>query len=345
MEREMSLQRNIRVFSTCPQSSDHTSSDYLQHVIDVARWSEANGCEGILVYTDNRILDPWLVAQSIIQHTSRLSPLVAVQPVYMHPYSVAKMVSSLAFLYRRRVYLNMVAGGFSNDLVSLDDNTPHDRRYDRLVEYTEIVTRLLTADSAVSYDGEFYRIKNVKLSPGLPADLVPQILMSGSSEASLAAAGRLGATAVKYPKAPSEDKGVAAEAGIDSGIRTGIIARQTEDEAWRVAHERFPDDRKGQIAHELAMKTSDSVWHKQLSDLARATDKQRTPYWLGPFQNYRTFCPYLVGSYEAVAEEIARYLAMGYETFVLDIPPNEQELCCIGKVFDLAGQRAFICAD
>jgi alkanesulfonate monooxygenase len=345
MDSERDPQRKIRVFSTCPQSSDHTSTDYLKCVIDVARWSEANGCEGILVYTDNRILDPWLVAQNIIQNTSRLSPLVAVQPVYMHPYSVAKMVASLGFLHHRRVYLNMVAGGFSNDLVSLDDSTAHDRRYDRLVEYTEIVTRLLTRPSAVSFDGDFYRIKNVKLSPRLPAELIPGVLMSGSSEASLAAAEKLGATAVKYPKAPSEDKGARSDTKIKSGIRTGIIARETEDEAWRIAHERFPDDRKGQIAHELAMKTSDSVWHKQLSDLADYSEGKRTPYWLGPFQNYRTFCPYLVGSYQTVADEIARYLALGYQTFILDIPPNEEELCCIGKVFALAQERVLVCAD
>src|SRR5215475_12120307 len=135
----MDSQRKIRIFSTCPQSSDHTSGEYLQRVVDVAKWSESNGCEGILIYTDNRILDPWLVAQNIIQHTSWLSPLVAVQPVYMHPYSVA----------------NMVAGGFSNHLGILDDTTPHDRRYDRLVEYCEIVKRLLTGESAVSFEGEF----------------------------------------------------------------------------------------------------------------------------------------------------------------------------------------------
>src|SRR5215813_3456797 len=179
----MNLQSTLRVFSTCPQSSDHTSAEYVARVIDVAKWSEASGCEGILVYTDNRIVDPWLVAQNIIQHTSHLSPLVAVQPVYMHPYSVAKMVTSFGFLYGRRVYLNMVAGGFGNDLVSLDDRTPHDRRYDRLVEYTQIVSRLLVDETPVSFDGEFYRIKNVKLSPYLPRELAPDILMSGSSEA------------------------------------------------------------------------------------------------------------------------------------------------------------------
>ena len=287
----MNSQRTIKVFSTCPQSSDHTSAEYLDRVIDVAKWSEANGCEGILVYTDNRIVDPWLVAQNIIQHTSRLSPLVAVQPVYMHPYSVAKMVASFGFLYHRRVYLNMVAGGFSNDLVSLDDSTPHDRRYDRIVEYTEVVKRLLTESSAVSFDGEFYRIKNVKLSPTLDIELVPEILMSGSSEASLAAAEKLGATAVKYPKAPSEDDGVSSSSRIDSGVRTGIIARATEEEAWDVAHERFPEDRKGQLAHELAMKTSDSVWHKQLSGLAHSTEGKKSPYWLGPISKLQDVLP------------------------------------------------------
>src|SRR5205809_571415 len=83
---------------------------------DVARWSEAAGCEGILVYTDNGIVDPWLVAQLVVQATERLCPLVAIQSVYMHPYSAAKMVSSLAHLHGRRAYLNMVAGGFRNDL-------------------------------------------------------------------------------------------------------------------------------------------------------------------------------------------------------------------------------------
>jgi alkanesulfonate monooxygenase len=169
--------------------------------------------------------------------------------------------------------------------------------------------------------------------------------MSGSSEASLAAAERLGATAIKYPKPPSEDGGVQLDSKIDSGVRTGIIARDTDEEAWRIAHARFPDDRKGQISHDLAMKTSDSVWHQQLSDLADSTKTTKTPYWLGPFQNYKTFCPYLVGSYQTVAAEIARYLALGYQTFILDIPPNEEELRCIGKVFEVARDQVPVCGD
>lgn len=331
----MTPNAEIRIFSTCPQSSDHTQDAYLRQVIDVARWSEEHGCEGILVYTDNRIADPWLVSQIIIENTEGLSPLVAVQPVYLHPYSVAKMVSSLAFLYRRKLYLNMVAGGFVNDLTSLNDTTPHDKRYDRLIEYATIIKQLCATDSPVSFEGTFYRIQNAKLGPPPDPDLQPRFLVSGSSEAGLSAARTLGAIAIKYPKPPSEEAEVPA-GDSETGIRIGIIARATEAEAWRVAMERFPETRKGQITHDLAIKASDSQWHQQLSTLAECPE---SPYWLGPFQNYKTFCPYLVGAFERVAEEVSRYLELGYGTFILDIPPNAEELASIGRVFELARER------
>src|SRR5437867_31416 len=153
---------SLQVFSTCP-SSFVTSDHYLERVIQTARWSEQAGCTGMLIYTDNSLVDPWMVAQIIIQNTCTQCPLVAVQPVYMHPYTVAKMVASLAFLYGRRVYLNMVAGGFKNDLTALSDTTPHDSRYDRLVEYTLIVRQLLEGCSPVTFEGQFYRVKGLTL--------------------------------------------------------------------------------------------------------------------------------------------------------------------------------------
>ena len=60
----------------------------------------------------------------IIQNTATLCPLVAIQPLYMHPYTVAKMVASLGHLYGRRIYLNMLAGGFKNDLAAIERFNP-----------------------------------------------------------------------------------------------------------------------------------------------------------------------------------------------------------------------------
>lgn len=320
------------VFSTCPQSQG-AGNDYLARVAEISRWSEAAGCEGMLVYTDNSLVDPWLVTQAALESTERLAPLVAVQPVYMHPYSVAKMVASLAFMHGRRIYLNMLAGGFKNDLTALGDETPHDDRYVRTVEYTKIVYALLDGES-VTHEGRYYGVKNLRLAPAVPPELRPGLLISGSSPAGLAAARELGATPVKYPKPPGEED-PAEQTGF--GVRVGIIARASAEEAWRVANERFPDDREGQIAHKLAMSESDSHWHEQLSGgSADPNGSEPHPYWLGPFHNYHTFCPYLVGTHERVARELAGYMELGARTFILDIPASTEELEHIGTVFRAA---------
>jgi alkanesulfonate monooxygenase len=118
----------------------------------------------------------------------------------------------------------------------------------------------------------------------------------------------------------------------------GIIARDDEAEAWRIARARFPEDRKGQLTRNLAAKVSDSVWHKELSERDAASDN--SPYWLVPFHNYKTMCPYLVGSYDQVADELGRYFDAGYRTVILDIPPNAEELTHTFATFNRAMQPA-----
>ena len=329
----------IEIFSTSPQSKDFPREAYVQQVINVARWSEEAGCTAILVYTDNSLVDPWLVSQIILQNTRKLCPLIAIQPIYMHPYSVAKMVASFAHLYGRRSYLNMVAGGFRNDLLALNDTTPHDDRYARLVEYTTIIKLLLASPDPVTYEGKYYRVDKLRMTPPLPPEHFPGILMSGSSDAGLAAAMAVDAVAVQYPKPAKECEPTALLNGIRVGVRVGIIARETSEEAWAVAYERFPADRKGQIAHQLAMKISDSHWHKQISNMAQKNESSQDVYWTWPFENYKTFCPYLVGSYQDVSEELSCYLQRGYRTLILDIPPNREELRHVQAAFQKASQQ------
>jgi alkanesulfonate monooxygenase len=334
MERDAS----IEVFTTCPLSNDLASDQYLDRLIDVARWSDEAGCRGMLVFSDNARLDPWSLSHLIIQRTKTLCPLIAIQPIYMHPYWIAKQITTLAYLYGRRVYLNMVAGGFKNDLEALNDPTPHDKRYDRLTEYTTIIMQLLATASPVTYEGEFYSVKRLKLAPPLPDALLPDIFVSGSSDAGVASARALNATAIKYPKPSGEE--TAPGSDLNVGIRVGIIARQRESEAWEIAHACFPEDRKGQLTRKLAEKVSDSVWHKQLSTMSDEMTGDGSVYWLAPFQNYKAMCPYLVGSYDQVGEELARYFGAGYRTVILDTPRDAEELHHTFAAFEAATQQA-----
>jgi alkanesulfonate monooxygenase len=287
---------DIELFSTCPPSNGAGRGQYRRQIAEAAGWSEKIGCRGMLVYSDNSQVDPWLVSHLIVQETESLCPLVAVQPIYMHPYTVAKAVASIGCLYGRRVYLNMVAGGFKNDLVALNDETPHESRYARLIEYTRIIKALL-GGGPVSYEGRFYKVDKLKLSPPPAASLFPGIFVSGSSAEGLAAAEAISATAIKYPKPAKECRDAPRELG-DSGIRVGII------------------------------------WHRQLSELAQ--ESEPSPYWLVPFQNYKSMCPYLVGDYDRVGEELATYVSYGFRTFILDIPPSADELIHTRNAFDRA---------
>ena len=87
------------------------------------------------------------------------------------------------------------------------------------------------------------------------------------------------------------------------------------------------------------MKVSDSQWHKELSELGRQIGEDKSPYWLRPFENYKTFCLYLVGSYARVAAELGRYLDLGFTAFILDIPPSEAELQHTSVVFERTLRR------
>ena len=312
---------SLSIFTTCPSSREVEVGRYGSVLQDVARWSEQAGCIGALVYADNGLVDPWLVAQLLIEATDRLCPLVAVQPVYMHPYTVAKLIASLSMLHGRRIDLNLIAGGFRNDLQALGDTTPHDERYARLGEYGTIITSLLRGDAPVTLAGHYYHVTHLTLTPPLPPQLFPTLLMSGSSEAGRATARALGATSVEYP-APGA---YASEpAAPPRGVRVGIVARDDDEAAWRVAHTRFPEDRRGRMLHALATKVSDSSWHRQLSGPVAAAPPP--PYWLEPFRSYQTFCPYLVGSYTAVGDELRRYIEAGVRTFILDVPRDADDL-------------------
>lgn len=351
----------IKIFSTCPQYPEADKAEYVDSIRKVSRWSEDCDCRGILIYADNRQLDPWLVSQEIIASTESLSPLVAVQPVYMHPYTVAKMVATLGNIYNRKLYLNMVAGGFKNDLNALNDSTPHDDRYERLKEYTTIITELLKGEKPVTFKGEYYRVNNLTLDTPIDESLFPGIFVSGSSEAGLKAARELQATAIQYPQPVHEYKENLEKDELDYGIRIGIIARNEEDEAWKAGFKQFPADRAGQLAHELAVKTTDSVWYKKLAGIndgkepSKGADQESrvaapsgrtaapssatSAYWLHPFKNYKTMCPYLVGNYYNVARHLSRYMEIGYRTFILDIPPNRDELIHIYRVFEMAKEE------
>lgn len=318
---------------------DHSPDSYRKRLIDVARWTEQAGFTGILTHTDNASLDPWAVAQLIIGHTETLIPIVAVNPIYMHPLSAARMINTIAYVSGRRVDLNLVSGGFARHLRAVGCSLDHDQRYDRLAEYAEVLRLLLTAARPVSHSGSYYELKSAALSPQLPPNMMPVFFMAGASDAAVRAQKALNVTGLAYPREINTYRGLSPlRLG---GVGFGIIARDTADEAWSVARRRFPIDKRGEKVHDFAAAGAQSSWHRYLSEDAALAGAQESTYWLYPFRSYRAFSPYLVGSHAEVAEVLSRYFSLGASTVILDVDGTleEADLRHAASALDLVGEK------
>lgn len=316
----------VTIYSTCRSTIGHGPKSHLRELLEIARWADDAGYRGALIYSDHTSIDVWLAAQAAIVNTATFVPLVAVQPIDMTPFALARAVSSLAHLYGRRVDLNFVSGGFSRDLAAQGDALAHDARYDRLTEYVRIVQMLL-GGGLTSYAGQYYTVRRARLTAPVPADLLPTTYVSGSSAVSLQAGESLGIGQLSAPLPPHDHASPEFRKNkFGAGISIGVIARDDSSQAWRVARERFPADPDGAERMKLLLSASVSSWQGQLASVPIADDGDGGAYWLVPFRYHHTFNPYLVGSYDEVAQAMTTYLNGGIRTFVLDVPRELDDL-------------------
>jgi alkanesulfonate monooxygenase len=325
--------KRIEVFTISPRTLDH--KEYWRNIQNVVNWSEKYACTGMLIFTGNdTYVDPWLVAHSVLTQSCALEPLIAVNPIYMHPFTAAKMISSFAYLYQRKVWLNLVTGTALSYLDAFYDNLSHDERYERLLEYVLLIDDLLAGKGLTSFDGRFYKVSGLQVVPKMPENLRPGYFLAGQSDAARRAASRLNACNMRMlqPEIQNQLNGA-------RGIHFGIITRATRDQAWEVAHSWFPEDEEGQMLLDHSMQNTDSVWKRRMKSLSEDDKLRGNGYWLQPFRNFKADCPYLVGAHCEVADIIARLIINGVDTFILDLPAEEQEFEHAQAAFRLAEQR------
>lgn len=299
--------------------------DYREMMIRACTWAETGNCRGALIFTDHYSLDPWLVAQHLIERTESLIPLVAAQPPYVHPFTVARFISSIAVLYGRRVDINLVTGGNREHLASVGSTISHDERYQRLIEFARAIGALLVSSDPVDMNGTYYQLNSAYLHPPLRPDMFPRFFAGGSSQAACDAARKLRITRLQYPRDLKEYPPGATDL-TGTGIRVGIIARDTTEQAWRVAKKRFPPNRNGERRTDITAPVIDSTWWHRLLEDSLEPHAPDSPYWIYPLRGHGEYCPYLVGDHQTVAEYLARYLDLGITTLILQRPQAEEDV-------------------
>jgi alkanesulfonate monooxygenase SsuD/methylene tetrahydromethanopterin reductase-like flavin-dependent oxidoreductase (luciferase family) len=248
-----------------------------------------------------------------------LIPLVAAQPVSAPPQTVAKTVHSLVTLYGRRVDLNLVTGAAAAELERVGDTAAHDERYARALEYMGVVRAMLTSDERLNHQGPHYELRGLTMGCALPANLRPRVFVAGSSDASRRVAGEVGHVMITHPEPLSTFTARTGtspvQGGPATGIRLGLIARPTGEDAWDAAHAAYQQDQYARARLAL-MKRSQSQWNRTLAELASTKELYDDVYWTGTFRSGKGGFPLLVGDYGQVTRYLEGYLRAGVTVIV-----------------------------
>ncbi|HLB48335.1 MAG TPA: LLM class F420-dependent oxidoreductase [Anaerolineales bacterium] len=129
-------------------------------------------------------LELWVSLTWLASHTQRIEFGPLVTPVsFRHPTMTARMAAAVDDLSGGRFTLGLGAGWqerehdhFGWDLLDVP------RRFQRLEEGLEVITRLLNSDTPVDFSGEFYRLKEAILLPRPQRRGGPPILIGGNGQ-------------------------------------------------------------------------------------------------------------------------------------------------------------------
>lgn len=255
------IQNGGWTISTAPRGTDW-SFDYNARLVvqaeeagfdlafGLAQWLGAEGHGGATQYRKNTI-DPLLVTSGVAALTRNIMLISTVHVLYgWHPLHLAKFGATLDHMTGGRWGLNLVTGFRPNeiDMFGLDP-IPHDARYIRAAEFTEILYMLWRSETNVTFQGDYWSVKDAFVSPK-PVQGRPILVNAGSSDAGLDYAAKysdlifitspggaeIGAALESLPAHTAKIKARAAATGreIRTVINPHVICRDTEREVEQV---------------------------------------------------------------------------------------------------------------
>lgn len=329
----------LRCFSELPLRED------TRKIEDVILLSEEYGLTGTLIFHLLKGFDPWVLAMRILQITERLIPLIATQPYSLPPFTTAKMIKTISDVYNRKVSLNLITGVQENELLSLRESIMPEIKYKRLEEYTLILKSLLTSDLPIDFNGFHYKYDKLSTSTLVPKEFMPELFIAGSSNESIRIANLHANTVLSRPKPlklyKQEYLNLISKNVSNIAIRISIIVRETKEEAWEVALNKYPQNKFGEY---LVKKRVGILSHnsKSMAELALSNDLYDDVFWMGAYLSGNSFDPFLVGSYDEVAAYLNGYIKEGVNTMLFGHLTEEEDFQHLRRTLDLLNRDILI---
>ncbi|MEG3181407.1 LLM class flavin-dependent oxidoreductase [Sphingomonas sp. LT1P40] len=327
---------------------------YIDHLAEIAKAAELSGFIGGLIPSFPNTDDPWAISPLLARETETFRFMIAFQPGFLDPVHAARLSASLQRATGGRTVFNIITGGGGPSQLWWGDDFTHDDRYGRTTEFLDVF-RGVWSGQPFDYQGLFYQVEGERLSPLLAREEVPEIWFSGSSDAALQSAAKHADYYLSWlePYEQLTDKFArvkqrTAELGGEQkcAIRVDLVARPTEEEAWRdvrIGFENVTDETRAQWRGQ----PTDSIGASRQAAL-RPTEAKRWDdlivgknLW-GGFNLLRGGPSLgIVGSYEQCAEQLDELIGRGADAFILAGTPHLEEAYRIGEeVLPLLGRTA-----
>ena len=313
--------------------------DYLSRV---ARTAEDLGFYSLLIPTrfanglfseEAPLAETWTTATALVAVTSRIRFLIAVRPGFISLGLFAQMAAALHQISGGRVDMNIVPGGIQNDFERLGEVSDHATRYQRAEEFIDACRTLWSRPGPVTYRGQFYRLEGAYCSPAPGAD-GPKFYLGGVSDRAMGLSARQADVHLGWiePLEETEKRLAALREQFSQtdrtpvfGLRTHLVVRETEPDAWEAAEELIGHaDPEVKAQRRSAIKGTPSVGQQAQ---ARAAPNHRLgPHLWNGLSEVRVNCgSALVGTPEQVAKELFSYWKLGIDEFILSGFPHVEE--------------------
>jgi pyrimidine oxygenase len=207
------------------------------YVFSMSKWRGFGGATHFWDVT----LESLTLMTGLAAVTSRIGLIATLQPLLFPPAVAAKMAATVDDLSSGRLGLNIVAGSFLDEYDQMGLLPPNyaPNRYRYAKEWLTVVKRLWTEDS-VTFDGEWFHLRDCHSSPKPVQKPYPFLICSGTSDEGFRFAAEegnysfVGGVTPEHTKQLSKRmKAIAAECGreIKSATTLMPILDETQDAA------------------------------------------------------------------------------------------------------------------
>jgi alkanesulfonate monooxygenase len=279
------------------------------------------------------LAETWTTATALAAVTSRIRFLVAIRPGFVSLGLFAQMAAAFDQMSHGRLDINIVPGGIQGDFERLGEVSDHDYRYARAEEFIAACRALWVAPEPAVFEGEHIRLNGAICSPGPYGD-GPKFYLGGASDAALALAGRQSDVLLAWIE-PQEKiasfldraRGHFSRAGRTPvfGLRTHLIVRDSEAEAWDAADDLISQATAVVKSQREAVFAGTPMVGQRAQALAVPDHRVGAHLWNG-ISLVRVNCgTAIVGNPQQVAEELLGYWRLGIDEFILSGYPHVEE--------------------